>query len=145
MATLELHPGRRSTLETHILTLEPGTCKSSESNMASSNRLYTKVFVFNTCLRPQQAIETLTDFYQKTCQDLRNEDALYFCVPKAPAVSFLPIFFDTCFRPQQAIEKSTEFYKQDLPRFRQLKYSIFVGPRLQMFFLGLLSLIPVFG
>ena len=58
----------------------------------------------------------------------------YIFGPKAPDVFSWLTFFDTCFRPQQAIEKSTEFYKQDLPRFRQLKYNIFLGPRLQMFF-----------
>ena len=69
----------------------------------------------------------------------------YIFGAKAPDVFSRLAFFDTFFRPQEAIEKSTEFYKQDLPRFRQLKYNIFLDPRLQMFFLGLLSLLPVFG
>ena len=69
----------------------------------------------------------------------------YIFGAKAPDVFSRLAFFDTFFRPQEAIEKSTEFYKQDLPRFRQLKYNIFLGPRLQMFFLGLIFSIPVFG
>ena len=69
----------------------------------------------------------------------------YIFGPKAPDVFFWLTFFATCFRLEQAIEKSTEFYKRDLPRLRQLKYNIFLGPRPQMFFLGLLFSIPFSG
>ena len=62
----------------------------------------------------------------------------YIFGAKAPDVFSWLTFFDTCFRLEQAIEKSTEFCKQDLPRFWQLKYNIFLGPRPQMFFLCLL-------
>ena len=93
---------------------------------------------FDTCFRPQQAIEKNNGILQTRPAKIQAVKIQYILGPKAPDVFSWLTFFDTCFRLEQAIEKSTEFCKQDLPRFWQLKYNIFLGPRPQMFFLCLL-------